>query len=580
MMVSKERAGVELRSKAWFGGDDEVALENRAAMRSAGIDPGRGDRPVIGIANTASDLNPCNLPARQVIDDVKAGVREGGGVAVEFPVMSLGEDLMKPTAMLYRDLMAVEIEETVRAYPIDGLILLVNCDKTVPGGLLGAISADVATLVVPLGPRPPATFRGRKMGSGTGLWRLWDERRSGLLDDEAWSEAEASFVCGPGACNTMGTASTMAILSEVLGFCLPGTSTAPAGSAKARAAARQAGRRIVAMVREHLVPSRLLSEEGLANSLVVLNAIGGSTNAIIHLAAIARRRGFAFDLLDVDRLGRDVPLLVDVEPNGSGLIQDFDQAGGFPTLARVLGGMLDGSQLMADGRRLKEVADGAPGPAGVIRPLERPLLEGGSFRVVKGSLAPKGAVIRRSTASLHLLRHQGRAVVLEDPAGSDLLEEKGVRLDASSVVVLRGCGPVGTPGMPEWGMVPVPRQLLRQGISDLVRVTDARMSGTSFGTVVLHVAPEAAVGGPIALVRDGDLIELDADAGRIDLRVSEDEFARRRESWEPPLPRHRRGWPALFARHVRQAPEGCGLDFLEPETEADLGLVEPIVGRS
>jgi dihydroxy-acid dehydratase len=571
-----------LRSDAWIVGDDEAALEHRAALRAAGleVDPA-GGRPVIGIANSASEFNPCNLPLRDLLPAVRDGIRAAGGIPVEFPVISLGEDLMMPTAMLYRNLLAMEIEEMTRSHPVDGLILLANCDKTVPGALMGAASTNLPTLVITGGARPPARFRGRRLGTGTDLWRLWDERRAGRLDDAGWREAEQALSCGQGACNTMGTASTMGILAEVLGFALPGSSTVPTGDERALAAAEGAGHRIVEMVRADARPSLVCGPASLRNALRVLNAIGGSTNAVIHLAALAGRLGRAWALEDVDRLGRTIPLLADVEPCGAGLMQDFDAAGGVPALIGVLGELLEGQALLADGRRVDEAARRAPARGGVIRSLDKPLARGGAFRVVRGSLAPDGAVLKVPAATPGLLRHRGRAVVFEGyEEMRRRVEDPNLAVDASSVLVLRGCGPVGGTGMPEWGMIPIPARLVAEGVRDMVRVTDARMSGTSFGTVFLHVAPEGAVGGPLALVEEGDEIAVDADAGRLDLLVEPSELARRQAAWRPPASPHRRGWPALYRAHVTQAPQGCDLDFLEAPTPADRVFVEPVVGRS
>jgi len=563
-------------------GEDEVSLEHRAALRSAGIPVNAsGGQPIIGIANTASDLNPCNLAAKGLVGSVKVGIASRGGVGVEFPVMSLGEDLMKPTAMLYRSLLAIEIEETLRSYPLDGVVLLAGCDKTIPGALMGAVSADLPTLVVPLGSRESSMWRGTELGAGTALWRIWDERRTGQLNDEEWREVEECLTCGWGTCNTMGTASTMAILSEVLGFTLPRTATMFVSDPAVSLAAERSGQRIVEMVFGDVKPSRVCTDTSLSNAIKVLNAIGGSTNAVIHIAAIARRLGLHFTIDDVDSLGREIPLLVDVQPSGAQLIQKFHAAGGVPTLARSLGPLLDGSPILADGRTLEEVAKEAPEPSGVIRTGNEPLAVGGAFRVVRGSLAPDGAVIRRSTASSRLLTHRGRALVFRDYAEMlRRVEDPTIAVDENNILVLSGYGPVGLPGMPEWGMLPIPRKLLLSGVSDMLRISDARMSGTAFGTVVLHVAPEAAVGGPLALVEDGDEIALDADAGILDLCVPRERLAERRDEWRPRPPRHVRGWPALFAAHVRQAPDGCDLDFLESPTLAHRVFVEPMIGRS
>ena len=571
-----------LRSDAWFTGDDEVAMQHRVAFATAGLDVSRqGGRPVIGIANSASELNPCNLPLRELAGAVRRGVLEAGGIPAEFGSISLGEDLMKPTSMLYRNLLAIEIEEMIRANPLDGIVILANCDKTVPGAIMGAASADVPTVVVTGGARPPAVFRGERIGTATALWRLWDERRTGRLGDDGWRALEACLNCGTGACNTMGTASTMALLSEALGLMIPGSSTIPAGDPRAPAAAARAGRRAVAAVTAGLVPSALLSPAAFGTAIRVLHAAGGSTNAIIHLAAIAGRVGVDLPLDELARLGAGTPVLADIQPSGDGLMQDFDAAGGLPALLRELSGLLDGGAGTIAGLTIGEIAAAAPAPTGAIRPLDRPLGTGGAFAVVRGSLAPDGAIIKTSAATPGLLRHRGPAVVFHDYEDMRRrVEDPALPVTAGSVLVLRGCGPVGGPGMPEWGMIPIPAKLAAAGVTDMVRVTDARMSGTSYGAVFLHVAPEAAVGGPLALVADGDMIIVDAAAGSISLEVPEGELARRRAAWAPPASPHLRGWPALYRDHVLQAPQGCDLDFLRAPTAAHRRFVEPVVGRS
>ncbi len=571
-----------LRSDRWVVGSDEVALEHRVALRSAGVAVGPdGGRPVIGIANSASELNPCNLPLRELAGAAREGVVEAGGLPVEFPVVSLGEDLMKPTAMLYRNLLAIEIEEMLRSYPLDGVVLLANCDKTVPGALMGAASTRLPALLVTGGARPPCVFRGDRIGTGTALWRLWDERRAGALDDDAWLELEHCLSKGTGACNTMGTASTMAILAEVLGLLVPGASTIPSGDPRALEAARATGRRVTELAAHGGSPFAGCDDASFRNAIRVLSAVGGSTNAVLHLVALAGRLGIGLDLGDFDRLGRDVPLLVDVEPAGSGLLPDFDAAGGVPALLRELGDLLEPQVVLADGRRTAEVAGTAPGnAAGAIVPRDRPLATGGALRVVRGTLAPDGAVLKRSSATPALLRHRGRAVVFHSyEEMRHRIDDPSLDVDETSVLVLAGCGPVGGPGMPEWGMIPIPRKLLEAGVRDMVRVTDARMSGTSFGTVYLHVAPEAATGGPLGLVRDGDVIDADADAGRLDLLVGTDELAARTAAWRPAVPTTRRGWVSLYRAHVTQAPRGCDFDFLAP-VDDEPPLVEPVVGRS
>jgi dihydroxyacid dehydratase/phosphogluconate dehydratase len=526
------QSSAALRSKSWLAGDDEVAVLHRVALASAGLQVSpQADRPVIGIANSASDLNPCNLPLRDLVEPVREGVEAAGGVGAEFPTISLGEDLMKPSAMLYRNLLAIEIEEMVRSNPLDGLVILANCDKSVPGALMGAISANIPTVLVTGGARTPVSFRGAPVGTGTGLWRLWDERRANRLDDAGWRELERCLSCGTGACNTMGTASTMAVLSEVLGLMVSGSSSIPAGDPRSAAAARRAGQLAVQAVRQDSRPQSVLTRASFANAIVALHAIGGSSNAVIHLAAMAGRAGVPFQLDDIARLGANVGLLVDVEPSGSGLMRDFDADGGVPSLLRELSGRLDLGAVNVAGQSIGQIAAAARQASGVIRPARSPLREGGAFAVVRGSLAPDGAIVKTSAASAELLRHRGPAVVFG-------------------------------------------------GYADMMRVTDARMSGTSFGTVVLHVAPEAAVGGPLALVEDGDMISLDVPAGTIGLEVGQAEIARRRAAWTPPRPAHLRGWPALYARHVMQAPDGCDLDFLRAPTATLRQFIEPVIGRS
>jgi dihydroxy-acid dehydratase len=586
-----------LRSSTWLAGDDEVALANRVALASAGVPvTARADRPVIGIANSASQLNPCNLPLRDLVEPVRAGIEAAGGVAAEFPVISLGEDLMKPTAMLYRNLLAIEVEETIRANPLDGIVLLANCDKSVPGALMGAISANVPTVLVTGGSRPVPSFRGAPVGSGTSLWRLWDERRAGRLDDDGWSALEQCLACGgTGACNTMGTASTMAVLSEVLGFMVSGASSIPAGDPRSAQAARRAGELAVRAVQHDRRPQQILTASAVRNAIVALNAAGGSTNAVIHLAALAGRAGVPFRLDDVASIGAKVPVLADVEPSGVYLMRDFDAAGGVPALLREVADLLDLEARTVSGTTIGEIVrdritrDGIVqngdeherGSSCAIRAASDPLKTGGAFGVVRGSLAPDGAVIKTSAATERLLRHRGPAIVFG--GYHDLLsriDDPDLPVTPDSVLVLAGCGPIGGIGMPEWGMIPVPARLVAAGVTDMVRVTDARMSGTSFGTVLLHVAPEAAAGGPLALVKDGDLISIDVPAGTCDLEVSDTELARRRAALVPWASPHLRGWPALYVRHVTQAPQGCDLDFLTAPTAAHREFIEPVVGRS
>lgn len=622
-------SGTPLRSTAWFAGDDEVALLHRVALRLGPQDVGR---PVVGIADTASDLNPCNAGFTALAEHVAAGVRAAGGIPVRFPVMSLGEDLMKPSAMLYRNLVAMELEETVRSYPLDGVVYLANCDKTVPAALMAAASTDVPALLLLGGARSAPEFRGRALGAGTDLWRALEDRRAGVLDDEGWRGLERCLSCaGPGACNVMGTASTLAMLTETMGMALPGTALLDATGPAVEAAARATGERVVAMVAAAERPSDRITQTALDTAARVLAAVGGSTNAVIHLAAVAGRLGLDASLPRLDTLWRDVPLLADVEPCGSGLVHRLRADGGLPTLLAALTALppaltslptapdaapapadhrecadaghpgaearhsctLDAAlaQRSADGRPWSEVlADfPAPGtPGSLIRTLTDPVLPAPTLAAVHGSLAPSGAVIKVAAASTDLLTHTGRAVVFD--SYDDMrtrLDDPDLDVTADDVLVVRGCGPVGVPGMPEWGMAPIPQRLVERGVRDMVRISDGRMSGTSFGTVLLHVAPEAAVGGPLALVHDGDPIRLDLAARSLDLLVDAAELDRRRAALAVTGAtgpragaRHLRGWPRLYADHVLQADQGADLDFLTAPTPEHRVFVEPVVGRS
>ena len=569
-----------LRSDRWVRGDDEVALDSRVALKMGGAAVNReGGRPIIGIANSASDLNPCNKPLAGLIDPLRDAINAAGGVAVEFPVVSLGEDLMKPSSMLYRNLLAIEVEESVRSQPIDAVIILAACDKSVPGALMGAFSTNVPCLLMVSGPRPVAHFEGKRIGTGTDLWRMWDERRRGDLSDERWNELETALTLGQGSCNTMGTASSMGAICEALGLAWPGSTSIPAGDSRHVAIAQQVGRRIVVLAATGANATKQVTQAGIHNALVVLSALGGSTNSIIHLTAMARRLGLSFDLDMVDRVGRSVPVIVDIEPSGVGLMEDLDVAGGVPTVMRALGDLLDGTVVLADGRTTNDVQSTARGVSGVVRGRDNPVDAAGAFRVVRGNLAPDGALIKRSAATPSLLQHRGPAYVMHGADG--VAKRTGADATASSdaVLVLSGAGPVGGPGMPEWGMIPIPTPLLERGITDMVRVTDARMSGTSYGTVFLHVAPEGAVGGAIGLVRDGDFITVDADGGRINVELSDDQLTARREEGDVTAPL-RRGYVELYRRHVNQAPAGCDFDFLALEQGKRPHLDEPVVGRS
>jgi dihydroxy-acid dehydratase len=548
-----------------------------------GIDPeAYAGRPVIGIANSWSELNNCNSNLRELADAVKRGVLAAGGLPLEFPTISLGEEFMKPSAMLYRNLMAMEVEETLRANPIDGVVLLCNCDKTTPAQLMAAASADLPAIQLNGGPRTTGRWRGTEVGTGTDLWKYWDELRAGRITDDDFREIEACYGCSAGACNTMGTASTMTALSEALGMMLPGTSSIPATDARRVAAAEATGRRVVALVNEDLRPSRILTPSAFDNAIRTLHALGGSTNAVIHLIAIAGRRNIDLRLDRFDELAQTTPLLANLSPSGKHLMEAFYAAGGLPALLAEIRDLLHLDCLTITGRPLGEsLASARSFDRDVIRPRSEPLRESGALAVVRGNLAPSGAVIKTSAASASLLKHRGPALVFE--SYDDMLarvNDPALPVDRDSVLVLRNAGPKGVPGFPEWGMIPVPIKLLEQGVTDLVRISDSRMSGTGYGTVVLHVAPEAAAGGPLALVQDGDLIELDVDNRRLELLVDADELERRGQAWTPPASQHVRGYPRFYIDHVLQAHEGADFDFLRPRSDADLRFIEPTVGRS
>ncbi len=564
---------VPLRSRNWFGRKDLDGFAHRSWVKAEGFSDAMFDgRPVIGIANSWSELTSCNAHLRQVADAVKRGVLSAGGFPLEFPTISLGEVLMKPTTMLFRNLMAMDVEECIRAYPLDGVVLLSGCDKTTPAMLMGAVSADVPAIVVTGGPMLRGIRGQEELGSGTDTWRLWAERRAGRLSEEEFCEYEACMSRSAGHCMVMGTASTMAAMAEALGMALPGNAAIPAADARRMALAEGAGRRIIEMAREGVKPSRILTAAAFDNAIRADMAIGGSTNAIIHLVAIAGRAGVPLPLARFDELSRTTPLLVNVKPSGKHLMEDFFYAGGLPAVLRELLPLLHRDALTVNGRTIGDnVARAENWNADVIRPLAMPLAPEGGTVILTGNLCPDGAVLKQSAASAHLLTHRGRAVVFEDHADLHArIDDPRVPVDETSVLVLKRVGPKGAPGMPEWGAAPIPARLLQKGVKDMVRISDARMSGTSYGTVVLHVSPEAAVGGPLALVRDGDEIELDVPNRRLTLRVPDEELTRRRAAWTPPPPHFERGYGRLFLDHVLQAHQGVDFDFLVGKTPVRL----------
>ena len=572
---------MKLRSEQWFSGSKELSFQHRSAMRAAGHDPGSYlGKPIIGIFNSWNDLNSCNLSHKENAEYVKRGVLAAGGFPVELHTISTAADFMKPSDLPYRNLMSMDVEETIRSYPLDGVVLLCECDKTTPAQLMAAASCDLPALQLAAGHRTSGTFRGKKVNYGTDMWKYMDDYNAGLFGDDDMAELERNLSCSLGGCPVMGTASTMKSLSEMLGMMLPGTSCIPATHAARKAAAEETGRRIVEMVREDLRPSKLMTEAAFHNAIKLLAAIGGSTNAVLHLTAIAGRLGIRIDLKQYETLTRDVPLLVSLQPSGDYSMDDFFQAGGLGAAIRELLPLLDGQCLTAAGKTVEEVYRHMPVyRREVIASLERPFKKDSSIAVVKGNLAPHGAVIKRSACSPHLLKHRGKAVVFEDY--DDMLERihrEDLDADEQSVLVLKNCGPAAI-GMPEWGAIPIPAKLLKKGVRDLVRISDARMSGTSYGAVVLHVAPEAYLGGPLAAVENGDWIELDVPAGTLQLLVEPSVIQARLARREKPKPRHVRGYPRLFAEHVLQAHEGCDLDFLRPQRKEEAAFVPPIVGR-
>jgi L-arabonate dehydrase len=554
-----------LRSREWFGRLDSYGFIYRSWLRNQGHTSAMFDgRPVIGICNSWSDLNPCNGHLRDLAEHVRRGVIEGGGFPLEFPVTSLGEALMRPTAMLFRNLVSMDVEASIRANPIDGVVLLVGCDKTTPAAIMGAASVGLPTIVVSGGPMISGWWKGRRIGSGTDVIRFKDAVRAGTMSLEEFMEAESAMSSSVGSCMAMGTASTMASLCEGLGLALPQNGATPAADARRKGLAFEAGKRIVGMIAEDLSIARILTREALQNAVILNAALGGSTNAVVHLQAIAGRLGVPFSLDDWDRWGSQIPCLVNLMPSGEYLMEDFFRAGGVPALMNEIADFLNGDALTVTGRTHRENNAGATrDDERVIRPLDKPFRAKAGIAVLRGNIAPNGAVIKPSAATPSLLVHRGRAVVFR--SADDLkqrVDDPDLPVDKSSVLVLQNCGPKGYPGMAEIGNMPIPAKLLREGVTDMVRISDARMSGTAFGTIVLHIAPEAAVGGPLALVRDGDVIELNVPDRVLRLDVSEEELDRRRVTLQPFVSPYTRGYERLFVDHVMQADAGVDFDFL------------------
>jgi L-arabonate dehydrase len=571
--MNMKKKGIKLRSREWFGGSDKMGFVHRSWLRNQGYpdDHFRG-RPVIGICNTWSDLTPCNGHLREFAEIVKKGVLEAGGFPLEFPVMSMGETIMRPTTMLFRNLVSMDVEESIRANPLDGVVLLTGCDKTTPSTLMGACSVDLPTLIVPGGPMLNGRFRGGTIGSGSFNWIIKEKQKSGNFSEEDLLEAEICAARSAGHCNTMGTASSMASMAEALGLTLPGASSIPAVDARKKVMAQLSGRRIVEMVKEDLRLSRILTRQAFENSIIVNAAIGGSTNLIIHLLAIAGRIGVSLKLEDFDKLGSHIPLLVNLMPSGKYLMEDFYYAGGLPVVFRELGSLLHEDSFTANGKSIREnYAKAECYNREIIASIKDPLQKNAGIAVLKGNLCEKGAVIKPSAATPALMNHRGRAVVFESMEDYHArIDDPGLDIDETCVIVLKGVGPKGYPGMPEVGNVDLPEKLIRKGIKDLVRISDGRMSGTAYGTVVLHIAPESSVGGNLALVENGDFIELDVEKRILNLDVSAEELEKRRKSWRAPEPLAERGYVRIYLDHVQQADLGADLDVLAGKSGAEV----------
>ena len=556
---------MKLRSTSWFGLRTREGFIYRSWMKNQGLPDHLFDgRPVIGICNTWSELTPCNAHFRRIADYVKRGVYEAGGFPLEFPVMSLGETLMRPTTMMFRNLVSMDVEESIRANPIDGVVLLAGCDKTTPALLMGAASCDLPALMISGGPMLNGKFRGRDIGSGTDVWRFSEDVRSGAMGMCDFLEAEACMSRSAGHCMTMGTASTMACVVESLGIGMPMNAAIPAVDSRRYALAHTAGRRVVEMVKEDLRMSKILTRKAFENAIRVVGAVGGSTNAVIHLLAIAGRIGVDLTLNDWDVLGRNVPCLLNLMPAGKYLMEDFFYAGGLPVIMRELGDLIHPDALTVNGKTIGEnIADASCFNRDVIRPRDAAFKPDSGIAVLRGNLCPNGAVLKPSAATPALMKHAGRAVVFENIEDFNTrIDSPDLEVDENSVLVLKNCGPRGYPGMPEVGNMPLPPKILKKGITDMVRISDARMSGTAFGTVVLHVSPEAAAGGTLAVVENGDTIELDVVARRLHLHAPDSEIDRRRKSWKPVSPVFERGYYKLYYDHVMQADKGADLDFL------------------
>ena len=558
----------KLRSYSWFNGKEYYNFSRRANIRALGISrQAFHGKPVVGICNSFSELNNCNAHLRLVADAVKRGVWAAGGFPLEFPVISLGEQYMKPTTMLFRNLMAMDVEESVRANPVDGVVMLCGCDKTTPAMLMGAVSANVPSLIFTGGPTLSGNYKGKIIGQGTDGRKIFDLFRTGNISPEELEEIEGCMVRSSGHCSVMGTASTMAIIAEALGMSLPGSAAIPAPDSRRLALAEMAGRRMVEMIAEGLTPSRIMTKEAFENAITVDMAIGGSTNAVVHLLAIAGRTPHKLVLQDFDTISRRTPFLVNVRPSGEYMMEDFFYAGGVPAVMRELLPNLHGDALTVNGKTIAEnVADAPNHNTEVIRLASNPIYAEGGTVILRGNLSPNGAVFKQTAASPHLCSHTGPAFVFDSYQDMhDSIDSMDLPVDANTILVMKGGGPHGAPGFPEWGHIPMPKVLLEKGVSDCVRISDARMSGTSFGTVVLHVSPESGIGGPLAIVQTGDIITLDVATRRLHLHLSDEDIAARLSTWKAAPPHYTRGYGKLFLNHVTQAHLGCDFDFLQAE---------------
>jgi dihydroxy-acid dehydratase len=575
MAIKKHKKPEELRSYRWLGPDDLRSFGQRSRIMQMGYGPEDWvGKPIIGILNTWSDINPCHAHFRQRVDDVKRGVFQSGGFPIELPALSLAENFVKPTTMLYRNMLAMDVEELIRSHPVDGAVLMGGCDKTGPALLMGATSAGVPSIFVPAGPMLRGNWKGKTLGSGSDGWKYWDERRAGKITEQDWQELEAGIARSHGTCMTMGTASTMTASAEALGMSLPGASSIPAVDAGHPRMAAASGRRIVEMVWEDLTPDKIQTRAAFENAIAVAMAMGCSTNAIIHLIAQARRADCDIGLDDFEQASRTVPVLANVRPTGETyLMEDFYYAGGLPALMTRIRDHLNLDAPTVTGKTLGENIAGAEVyNDDVIRGVDNPVFTGGALAVLKGNLAPEGCVMKPGACEPRLRKHTGPALVFDTyPAMKEAIEDEDLDVTADHILILRNAGPLGGPGMPEWGMLPIPAKLVKQGVRDMLRLSDARMSGTSYGACILHVSPEAYIGGPLALVRNGDMISVDVEARTISLDVPDAELKKRRSEWKAPEPRFERGYGWMFSAHVRQAHEGCDFDFLETSFGAPVG---------